>query len=128
EESGQMKKAKDTQGKIGKHEAEAKDTMIPKGEKDILRDKVSKIGLLGLIGKERPQGSGLAKLFSEERDVEQAVAGMAGARLVAGQGSGGLSTTGAGLGGGGTGTGHLYGAGDMDTGGGAAGRRGTGGA
>jgi hypothetical protein len=117
EESGQMKKAKGNQGRLGKHDAEAKDTVIPKGDKDILRDKVSKIGLLGLIGKERPQGSGLAKLFSEERDLEQAVAGMQGARFVAGHGSGGLSTTGTGLGGGGTGMGHLYGAGDVDTGG-----------
>ena len=125
-ESGQMKKAKDDQGKLGRHDAPAKDTVIPKGEKDILRDKVSKIGLLGLIGKERPQGSGLAKLFAEERDVEQAIAGMQGATMVAGRGSGGLSTTGAGLGGGGTGLGHLYGAGDADTGGRATRGRGRG--
>src|SRR5262249_34370845 len=103
EESGQMKKAKDDAGKLGRHDAQAKDTIIPKGEKDIMRDKVSKIGLLGLIGKERPQGSGIAKLFAEDRGVEQAIAGMAGATMVAGRGSGGLSTTGAGLGGGGTG-------------------------
>jgi outer membrane biosynthesis protein TonB len=118
EESGQMKKAKGDQGRLGKKDASPKETVIPKGEKDILRDKVSKVGLLGLIGKERPQGSGLAKLFAENTlEVEQAVAGMAGAHLVAGRGAGGLSTTGAGLGGGGTGQGHLYGAGDMDTGG-----------
>ncbi|HEY4187153.1 MAG TPA: AgmX/PglI C-terminal domain-containing protein [Polyangia bacterium] len=118
EESGQMKKAKGDQGRLGKKDAPAKDTIIPKGEKDVLRDKVSKVGLLGLIGKERPQGSGLAKLFAENSlDVEQAVAGMAGAQVVAGRGSGGLSTTGSGVGGGGTGQGHLYGAGDMDTGG-----------
>jgi hypothetical protein len=117
EESGQMKKAKDERGRLGKHDAEAKDTVIPKGDKDIMREKVSRVGLLGLIGKERPQGSGLARLFSEERDVEQAIAGMQGAHLVAGRGSGGLSTTGVGVGGGGTGMGHLYGAGDVDTGG-----------
>ena len=118
EESGQMKKAKGDQGRLGKKEAANKDTTIPKGEKDILRDKVSKVGLLGLIGKERPQGSGLAKLFANNTmEVEQAVAGMTGAQVVAGRGSGGLSTTGAGLGGGGTGQGHLYGAGDLDTGG-----------
>ncbi len=118
EESGQMKKAKGDQGRLGKKDAPTKDTIIPKGEKDILRDKVSKVGLLGLIGKERPQGSGLAKLFAENTlDVEQAVAGMAGARVVAGRGAGGLSTSGSGLGGGGTGQGHLYGAGDLDTGG-----------
>ena len=114
-----MKKAKGDQGRLGKRGcAQGKDTIIPKGEKDVLRDKVSKVGLLGLIGKERPQGSGLAKLFADNTmDVEQAVAGMAGAQVVAGPGSGGLSTTGAGIGGGGTGQGHLYGAGELDTGG-----------
>jgi hypothetical protein len=126
EESGQTKKAKDERGKLGRHDAPAKDTVVTKGDKDILRDKVSKVGLLGLIGKERPQGSGLAKLFAEERDVEQAIAGMQGAPVVAGRGSGGLSTTGAGLGGGGTGLGHLYGAGDVDTGGRASRGRGHG--
>ena len=45
---------------------------------------------------------------------------MKGAHLIAGNGMGGLATTGAGLGGGGTGDGHLYGAGDIDTGGRAA--------
>lgn len=127
EESGQMKKAKGDQGRLGKRDSSTKDTVIPKGEKDILRDKVSKVGLLGLIGKERPQGSGLAKLFADNTlEVEQAVAGMAGAHLTAGRGSGGLSTTGAGLGGGGTGQGHIYGAGDMDTGGRASRGRGRG--
>ena len=126
EESGQMKKAKDEKGKLGRHDSPSKDTVITKGEKDILRDKVSKVGLLGLIGKERPQGSGLAKLFAEERDVEQAVAGMQGAPMVAGRGSGGLSPTGSGLGGGGTGLGHLYGAGEIDTGGRASRGRGRG--
>jgi len=127
EESGQMKKAKDERGKLGRHDAPAKDTVIPKGEKDVLRDKVSKVGLLGIIGKERPSGSGLAKLFADNTmDVEQAVAGMAGARMVAGRGSGGLATTGSGLGGGGTGQGHLYGAGEMDTGGRASRGRGRG--
>ena len=37
--------------------------------------------------------------------------------MVAGRGSGGLGTTGASQGGGGTGQGHLYGAGELDTGG-----------
>ncbi len=78
---------------------------------------MSKVGILGLIGKERPQGSGLSKLFAEDTAVEQAVAGMAGAKMVAGRGNGGLSTSGAGPGGGGTGYGHIYGAGNLDTGG-----------
>jgi hypothetical protein len=117
EEEGQMKKAKEKAGKLGRQDATQKDTVIPKGEKDVLREKVSKVGILGLIGKERPQGSGLSKLFAEDTAVEQAVAGMAGAKLVAGRGSGGLSTSGAGPGGGGTGYGHIYGAGNLDTGG-----------
>jgi hypothetical protein len=116
-DEGQMKKAKEKAGKLGKTDAPQKETVIPKGDKDILRDKVSKIGLLGLIGKERPQGSGLSKLFAEDTAVEQAVAGMAGAKMVAGRGNGGLSTSGAGPGGGGTGYGHIYGAGNLDTGG-----------
>jgi hypothetical protein len=117
QEEGQMKKAKDKAGKLGKQDATQKDTVIPKGEKDVLREKVSKVGILGLIGKERPQGSGLSKLFAEDTAVEQAVAGMAGAKMVAGRGNGGLSTSGAGAGGGGTGYGHIYGAGNLDTGG-----------
>jgi hypothetical protein len=117
QEEGQMKKAKDKAGKLGKQDATQKDTVIPKGEKDVLREKVSKVGILGLIGKERPQGSGLSKLFAEDTAVEQAVAGMAGAKMVAGRGNGGLSTSGAGPGGGGTGYGHIYGAGNLDTGG-----------
>ena len=117
QEEGQMKKAKDKAGKLGKQDATQKDTVIPKGEKDVLREKVSKVGLLGLVGKERPQGSGLSKLFAEDTAVEQAVAGMAGAKMVAGRGNGGLSTSGSGPGGGGTGYGHIYGAGNLDTGG-----------
>jgi hypothetical protein len=117
QEEGQMKKAKEKAGKLGRQDATQKETTIPKGEKDVLREKVSKVGILGLIGKERPQGSGLSKLFAEDTAVEQAVAGMAGAKLVAGRGNGGLSTSGAGPGGGGTGYGHIYGAGSLDTGG-----------
>ena len=117
QEEGQMKKAKEKAGKLGRNDAEQKETTIPKGEKDVLREKVSKVGILGLIGKERPQGSGLSKLFAEDTAVEQAVAGMSGARMVAGRGNGGLATSGAGPGGGGTGYGHIYGAGNLDTGG-----------
>ena len=116
-DEGQVKKAKDKAGKLGKTDAPQKDTTIPKGDKDVLREKVSKVGLLGLVGKERPQGSGLSKLFAEDTSVEQAVAGMAGARMVAGHGNGGLATSGSGPGGGGTGFGHIYGAGNLDTGG-----------
>ena len=114
---GQAKRAKEKAGKIGRQDAAARDTVITKGDKDVLREKVSKVGLLGLIGKEKPQGSGLSKLFAEDNDIEQAVAGMAGAKVVAGRGAQGLATSGSGVGGGGTGFGHIYGAGNLDTGG-----------
>jgi hypothetical protein len=117
QEEGQMKKAKEKAGKLGKQDATQKDTVIPKGEKDVLREKVAKVGILSIVGNQKQAGSGLSKLFAEDSAVEQAVAGMAGAKLVAGRGNGGLSTSGAGPGGGGTGYGHIYGSGNLDTGG-----------
>lgn len=117
QEEGQMKRAKEKAGRLGRADTKQKDTVIPKGDKDILREKVMNKGLLGLIGKDKPQGSGLSKLFAADSGVEQAMAGMTGAKLVAGRGSGGLSTAGTGPGGGGTGFGHIYGAGNLDTGG-----------
>ena len=116
-DEGQVKKAKEKAGKIGHQDAKPKETIIAKGEKDVLREKVAKTGLLGLIGKEKREGSGLSKLFADSNDVEQAIAGMAGAKTVAGHGAGGLTTSGSGSGGGGTGYGHIYGAGNLDTGG-----------
>ena len=117
EKEGQMKRAKDKAGKLGRDDAKMKDTVIPKGHEDILREKVQKIGILSVIGKDKAPGSGLSKLFAQNNDVEQAIAGMAGARMQVGHGSGGLSTSGSGSGGGGTGYGHIYGAGNLDTGG-----------
>ena len=117
EKEGQMKKAKEKAGKLGRDDSKVKDTIIPKGREDILREKVQKIGILSIIGKDKAPGSGLSKLFAQNNDVEQAVAGMAGAKMQVGRGSGGLSTSGAGPGGGGTGYGHIYGAGNLDTGG-----------
>jgi len=117
EKEGQMKRAKDKAGKIGRDDAKVKDTIIPKGREDILREKVQKIGILSVIGRDKAPGSGLSKLFAQNNDVEQAMAGMTGARMQVGRGSGGLSTSGSGSGGGGTGYGHIYGAGNLDTGG-----------
>jgi hypothetical protein len=117
EKEGQSKRAKEKAGKLGLKDAPQKDTIIPKGKEDVLREKVQKIGILSIIGKEKAPGSGLSKLFAQNNDVEQAVNGMAGAKLQAGRGSGGLSTSGGGPGGGGTGYGHIYGAGNLDTGG-----------
>jgi hypothetical protein len=116
-DEGQMKRAKEKSGKIGHADAKPKETVIPKGEKDVLREKVAKTGLLGLIGKDKKEGSGLSKLFADSNDIEQAMAGMAGAKTVVGHGSGGLSTSGSAAGGGGTGFGHIYGSGNLDTGG-----------
>ena len=117
EKEGQTKRAKEKAGKLGRADATQKDTIIPKGKEDILREKVQKIGILSIIGRDKAPGSGLSKLFAQNNDVEQAVAGMAGAKLAVGRGAGGLSTSGSGPGGGGTGYGHIYGAGNLDTGG-----------
>lgn len=117
EKEGQMKRAKEKAGKLGHADAKQKDTIIPKGREDVLREKVQKVGILSIIGKEKAPGSGLSKLFAQSNELEQAVAGMSGAKLVVGRGAGGLSTAGSGPGGGGTGYGHIYGAGNLDTGG-----------
>jgi hypothetical protein len=117
EKEGQTKRAKEKAGRIGRNDATPKDTIIPKGKEDILREKVQKVGILSIIGREKPAGSGLSKLFAQNNDVEQAMAGMAGAKLVVGHGAGGLTTSGSGPGGGGTGYGHIYGSGNLDTGG-----------
>jgi len=117
EKEGQMKRAKEKAGKLGRADATQKDTIIPKGKEDVLREKVQKIGILSIIGKDKAPGSGLSKLFAQSNDVEQAVAGMAGAKMAVGRGAGGLATSGSGPGGGGTGYGHIYGAGSLDTGG-----------
>jgi hypothetical protein len=117
EKEGQMKRAKEKAGKVGRDDAKQKDTVIPKGKEDILREKVLNTGIFSALGREKAAGSGLSKLFAQNNDVEQAIAGMQGARMQVGRGSGGLSTSGSGPGGGGTGFGHIYGAGNLDTGG-----------
>ena len=118
EKEGQTKRAKEKAGSIGRNDATPKDTVIPKGEKDILREKVAegRHPQHASAARSAP-GSGLSKLFAQSNDVEQAMAGMAGAKMVVGHGAGGLSTSGSGPGGGGTGYGHIYGAGNLDTGG-----------
>ena len=117
EKEGQTKRAKDKSGKVGRDDAKQKDTVIPKGREDVLREKVLNTGIFSALGRDKAPGSGLSKLFAQNNDVEQAMAGMAGAKLAVGRGSGGLATSGSGSGGGGTGFGHIYGAGNLDTGG-----------
>lgn len=126
EKEGQTKRAKEKAGRVGREDATQKDTVIPKGKDDVLREKVQKVGILSVLGKQKAPGSGLSKLFAQTNDVEQAMAGMAGAKLAVGRGAGGLSTAGSGAGGGGTGYGHIYGAGSLDTGGRGARGRGRG--
>ena len=76
---GQTKRAKEKAGKIGRNDAKPKDTVIPKGDEDILREKVAKTGMLRhrSAGRRRA-GSGLSKLFAQSNDVEQAMAGHGG--------------------------------------------------
>src|SRR4029077_9739186 len=72
EKEGQTKRAKEKAGKLGRADATQKDTVIPKGKEDILREKVQKIGILSIIGRDKAPGSGLSKLFAQNNDVEQA--------------------------------------------------------
>ena len=96
EKEGQTKRAKEKAGRIGRNDATPKDTIIPKGKEDILREKVQKVGILSIIGRDKAPGSGLSKLFAQSNDVEQAMAGMAGAKMVVGHGAGGFTTSGSG--------------------------------
>jgi hypothetical protein len=123
EDEGQSKRMKGDEGKIGRQDAKAKDTVIPKGQKDVIREKVQNKGALAwfnTLGRGKAGGSGVVKnLLSQDNDVEQAINGLSGARaVIPGQGVGGYSTRGNGSGGGGTGYGHIMGTGDLDTGGG----------
>jgi hypothetical protein len=124
-EAAESRRAKHAEGKLGRPDATRKDTVIPKGREDILREKVSKTGLLAAIGNSAAAGGGLSKLLSQENDVEQAVNGLEGAKLAVGHGSQGLGLGGTGLGGGGNSFGHIQGSGNLDTGAGRGhGRRG----
>ncbi len=126
-EAAMSKKMKDKEGKLGRKDADKKDTVMPKGEKDILRDKVAKTGVLSILGT-AAGGSGLGKLLdANSNDMDQAITGLAGAELAVGRGAGGVGNKGTGLGGGGTGFGRIQGSGNLDLGPGrGTGRRGVG--
>lgn len=117
-EAAETRRAKREQGRIGREDATARETVIPKGREDRLREKVGKTGLLAALGNARPSGSGLARLFdrNDSGEMEQAMNGLAGAELVAGKGKGGLGELGTGMGGGGTGIGKIQGSGALDFG------------
>lgn len=116
-EAAMSKKMKDKEGKLGRQDAKG-ETVIPEGKKDIIREKVSQMGVLSVLGRAKAGGSGLGKLLQQDDsgEMEQAVTGLAGAQLAVGSGAGGLGTKGTGLGGGGTGFGRIQGSGNMDIG------------
>lgn len=116
-EAAEAKRAKDEQGRLGRQDAPNRDSILPKGRQDVLRERVAKTGLLAALGREKAPGSGLGKLLDPtSTDMDQAMTGLVGAQLVAGKGSGGLGNVGAGLGGGGKGFGRIQGSGDLDVG------------
>jgi outer membrane biosynthesis protein TonB len=117
-EAAMSKRARETEGRLGRADAPNRATVMPKGREDILRAKVNKTGILAALGAARAPGSGLGRLLdnNDSVDMEQAMNGLAGARLVAGRGQGGLGNAGTGLGGGGVGLGHIQGSGDLDLG------------
>ncbi len=127
-EAAESRRAKEEQGKLGRKDAPNKETILPKGREDVLREKVSRTGVLAIIGTAKARGSGLGRLLTDTHaDLEQAVTGLSGAKLVAGRGAGGLGSAGSGLGGGGTTFGRIQGSGDLDVGAGRGrGRKGPG--
>jgi hypothetical protein len=81
-------------------------------KRDVLREKVQKIGILSIISG-RSERVRAVKLFAQSNEVGRR-SPMAGAKLAVGRGASGLSSAGSGPGGGGTGYGHIYGAGSLD--------------
>jgi hypothetical protein len=117
-EAAEARRAKEREGRLGRADANRRDTVLPKGREDLLREKVSKTGLLAVLGSSRNAGSGLGRLLTRTTspDMDQALTGLAGAKLAVGRGAGGLGVAGTGLGGGGTSFGHIQGSGNLDVG------------
>ncbi len=125
-EDDASKKAAGKEGKVGNPDSKVKETKIPKGPKDQIAAKVSTMGLLGTI-KQSKQSAALKSLLSDnDASVTTALAGLKGAELAIGRGSGGMGTRGEGGGGGGTGKGQLLGVGNLAVGGGGHGAHNTG--
>lgn len=122
-EPDQSKRAANKEGKVGNKDAKVAETKIPKGERDQIASKVSQMGLLGAMKRSNSKGA-LANLLSDTPDATMttAMAGLKGAQLQIGKGSGGMSTRGDGPGGGGTGKGQLFGVGNLGVGGGGTGK------
>jgi hypothetical protein len=117
-EAAEARRAKEREGRLGRADANRKDTVLPKGREDVLREKVSKTGLLAVLGSGARAGSGLGRLLARTTspDMDQALTGLAGAKLAVGRGAGGLGVAGTGLGGGGNSFGHIAGSGNLDVG------------
>jgi hypothetical protein len=117
-EAAEARRAKEKEGKLGRADAKNANTVLPKAREDVLREKVSRTGLLAVLGNTRPGGSGLGRLLARtnDNDLEGALTGLEGAKLVAGKGAGGLGVAGTGLGGGGNSFGHIQGSGNLDVG------------
>ncbi len=114
------KRAAGKEGKFGDPKSAHKDSVVPKGPRDQIAARVQNVGVLGAL-KAQKGDSSLARLLSsgdKNADMTTALAGLEGAKLQIGQGSGGMSTRGTGGGGGGTGKGQLFGTGDLQVGGG----------
>jgi hypothetical protein len=117
-EAAEARRAREREGRLGRADATRRDTVVPKGREDLLREKVAKTGLLAVLGSSRNAGSGLGRLLTRTTspDIDQALTGLVGAKLAVGQGAGGLGVAGTGLGGGGTSFGHIQGSGSLDVG------------
>jgi len=126
-EDDASKKAAGKEGKIGEKSAKVEKTVIPKGPRDQIAAKVSNMGLLGAL-KPSKESKALNSLLSDNAnsDITTALAGVKGANLQVGRGSGGMGLRGDGGGGGGKGMGQLMGSGDLAIGGGGKGARNTG--
>jgi TonB family protein len=126
-EDDASKRAREKEGKIGNPDAKPVETKIPKADKDQIVKRVSNMGLLGTL-KATKQSQALKTLLSDTPDATMttALAGLKGAELVVGRGSGGMSTRGEGPGGGGKGNGQLLGVGALAVGGGGHGAKNTG--
>jgi hypothetical protein len=115
-EAAEARRAKLAEGRLGHPDSTRKETVMPKGREDVLREKVAKVGILSALGRAKAPGSSLSNLLSNETsDIEQAVTGLQGAKLAMGKGTG-LASAGTGLGGGGTTFGKIGATGNLDVG------------
>lgn len=126
-EEDASKRAREKEGAVGNPDAKVTKTVIPKGDRDQVVKKVSNVGILGAL-KQGKQSQALKSLLSDTPDatLTTAMAGVKGATLAIGKGSGGMGTRGEGPGGGGKGNGQLLGVGELAVGGGGKGARNTG--